>query len=826
MGPKLNLLREAFQAERVELSATPTASDPELVIVFDLAGPVDSFYKAAALIPGLSFLFALEDDPVPPDEDFYYEDSDGEPTDDDVPQSLYMVMSNAGAVAQLIDLFDRWKVDRKVQFAHGLNSLKQVFDLLHDVRRWGPSDRVRETGVLEYWHESVAVASQQPVRVEIELWYRRTAELRATSQERVRQLLASSGGTLITSSVIPEIEHHSLLVELPRRLVEQVLAEGAGSIELLTVEDVMLVAPSGQHSVRSTDWRGAIEPETLDAATPTGEPIVALLDGLPMSGHIALSGRLNIDDPDDLSAHYEPSQQRHGTAMASLIAHGPLDAPGVGLGRPIYVRPVLRPDPNTPELEVFPTDSLLIDVLHRSLHRIFVGDAGAPAAAPSVRIVNLSVGDPARVFVRRMSPHARLIDWFAHRYNVLIVVSAGNHAGVETWPEVATENLEDPEKLRSDATRSLHRSERLRRLLAPAESINAVTVGALHSDTGPARQVRDTLVDALLEGTPANYSAIGFGFHRAVKPDVLLPGGRQLFERPVADAQEQTIRLAATTAADVSGITVAAPGLAGEVMGTSLAIGTSNAAALATRSLARILDTLADPDLTEDDFPFPDDELHPALAKALLVHAASWRGLKATLTGTLGLQGHGQRNTLTQMLGYGPVWPDDLASAATNRVVLLGGATIKGDSRHTYRFPLPLAIRASADWRRLAITLAWISAVEPRTQRYRAARLSFSPPSSEVGVDQSEADGHAVRRGTVQHQVLEGRHAVVFDDGAALAIAVDCRVDVGSPTVMTRYGLVASLEVGATILTDIHAQVRNSLRVRAQAQVRERVRPR
>jgi hypothetical protein len=64
--------------QRVELSDTTPEDDPELVAVFDLAGAVDTFYRAASKVPGLEFLFDVEDDPIDPDDDFYFTDKQGD----------------------------------------------------------------------------------------------------------------------------------------------------------------------------------------------------------------------------------------------------------------------------------------------------------------------------------------------------------------------------------------------------------------------------------------------------------------------------------------------------------------------------------------------------------------------------------------------------------------------------------------------------------------------------------------------------------------------------------------------------------------------------
>jgi hypothetical protein len=105
------------------------------------------------------------------------------------------------------------------------------------------------------------------------------------------------------------------------------------------------------------------------------------------------------------------------------------------------------------------------------------------------------------------------------------------------------------------------------------------------------------------------------------------------------------------------------------------------------------------------------------------------------------------------------------------------------------------------------------------------ARLRFGDVHNALALGSFEADRRAAVRGTVQHEVLDGRRATVFIDGDSIAIDVDCRVDVGSTTTETRYGIAASLEVGASVQADIHNEVRQQLRARAEVPVRERIRP-
>lgn len=811
LTPQFHALREALEAGRAHVTDRTVAEDPELVAVFDLAGSVDRFLKAAALIEGLDFLSELQDDLVEPDDDFFY-DEDGEVSEDRVPQSLYMVMTNAQAVTELVRLFQRWQADPSITFERGLNPLKNVFGLLRTIRRWGPQDRIRETGLLEQWREDIEVVrSQGAARVEIELWYRSNPGTRAEAARTVRSAVNAAGGVAVAETDREQIAYHAILADIPYDQVDAVLADGPEAIDLLKTESVMLVTPSRPMAVFSPEPVSVGRSE-WDENLPIKPPRVALLDGLPLANHSVLEGRLVIDDPDGLAARYSTSQRCHGTGMASLIAHGDLSEGGRASDSAIYVRPILEPHEHFPRTEVTPRDELLVDVLMRAFRRMFEGDGDHPPHAPSVRVVNLAIGDPARAFTRRVSPLARLLDWLAYEYNIVIVVSGGNHT---QGPIVNTAHLADPESLQRTTVQSLYERARQRRLLSPAEAINALTVGALHSDA-TVIDIPDTVIDVIPDGLPASYSPVGFGFRRSVKPEIHLPGGRQLFQRPPPNAPTDASITPAHTLEQGPGIMVAAPGRGAELEARTYTTGTSNATALATRALDHILSTLESIESDEPGLRFPDPQYHPVLAKTLLVHAARWGALDQRLRETLGLSGQRARRQLTQLLGYGAVDGARVATAERVRAVLVGASSIEEGHRHTYRYPLPSGLNATTEWRRLTITLGWISPVNMRSQRYRMARLRFSPPRDELAVALVDADHNAVVKGTVQHQVLEGASAVAFAEGDSLSIEIDCRADAGRLERPVRYAIAASLEVAPTMQIDLHEQVRTAQRVLIQ----------
>jgi hypothetical protein len=85
-------------------------------------------------------------------------------------------------------------------------------------------------------------------------------------------------------------------------------------------------------------------------------------------------------------------------------------------------------------------------------------------------------------------------------------------------------------ELQRETIRAMAANLRQRRLLAPAESVNALTVGAVHSDKsgikGDGRNIDPYNADVPL---PSPYNRVGLGFRNSIKPDVLFSGGRQFY---------------------------------------------------------------------------------------------------------------------------------------------------------------------------------------------------------------------------------------------------------------------------------------------------------
>lgn len=827
LSPQFRELTAAFDAERARLAETaPDEVDPALVVVFDLAGTVKDFQNAINKIEGLEFLSQLLGDRADPDDDFHMTEREAGRTDKLVQHSLYMVMSSAKAIDELLRLFALWQQDPSAKFEHGLGKFKDAFQQLTSIRRWGPEDRIRETGLRERWQETLDMIGQSvsTVKVEVELWYRRDSAQRATAESHVEQIIIASGGRILDRSQIGNITYHALLAELPIQQVRAVLQDGAAAIRLLTTDDVMFVSPFTPMTVAPATTDPVAEVRMPVGERVDGLPRVALLDGLPFQNHDALTGRLMIDDPDGIDDNYSIAARNHGTAMASLIIHGDLSSPGEPLNRPLYVRPIMRPNELSETHEQVIPERLFPDLLHRAIRRIQEGEGDRNATAPSVRIVNLSIGAQARALTRRMSPVGRLLDWLAHTYNLLFIVSAGNHTAPITIP---ASDAGAAETARHAATRAVYEKSILNGILPPGDALNALTIGATHEDGTGETETSDSAWDITSPGAPAYYGATGPGVDRSIKPDLHHTGGRALYVRPVLVPGEETVDLElAHTAQTGPGLQVAAPGKGGATNNTVFTFGTSNATALVTREASHLFDILEAGIDGAEDSPLPDPQYHPLLVRALLTHASSWGEWEGRLRKELGIPGQDARRKLSTLLGYGRLDAARLGVAATNRAVLVAGGHIGSDQRHTYELPLPPSLRSRAAWHRFTITLASAVPTVGQLTRYRGAKVYFDTPDTKLaGGDRVEGERFTVRRGSLQHELVQGSRAMTFGDGDTFPIHVECMDDAQHlpKKKNVRYALVVSVETAEEVSTTIHDEVRSRLRQRARERTQERV---
>ena len=739
---------------------------------------------------------------------------------------LFLSLGNEQGLNELLMLWQRWEKGQDLQ---GKAKWNDVFDQALKIRRWGIEETLHETGMIERWHDLLDLINPaQEIHCQIELFYRRDDAKRKQNETAIASLLAEMGGKTLSSFIdMPGIAFHAIKAKLPADKVRHLLAlldlpNAEIDIQLFKFPGVMYFRPTGQSVVVSGDEVG--EPGEFPEGSPELPPVAAILDGAPNLLHQALKDRLAFDDPDNLADKYQPGEKRHGTAMASLVVHGELvDGLFAPLARKVYHLPVMQPDPQARSfslhVEHFPDEVFFEDRIERAVRRMLKGEGNVPAQAPDIKIINLSIGDPERPFIHTPSPWARLLDWLSWKYRVLFCVSAGNYTedidvGI---PHSEFSALSDGQKV-AHVLKRIEQQLSERRLLSPAESLNSLTVGALHADesgTYTLGQRTDLLPNNALFSP---ISRLGHGFRRSVKPEILFPGGRQLYTTPPVNSG-QRYKLSKPLLRPPGQKVAYDSSREGLISECVYQCGTSNATALATRGGARIYEVLAQ--LQEEYGEQIPDNLMAVLIKALLVHGAQHDDQAELALGSLKTRANSRRfkEVMARYIGYGAVNIERVLACTEQRGTVIGCSEIRENQVHEYRFPMPFGLSGGQEWRRMVITLAWFSPINAAHRNLREAKLELQPAGkwgeTALGLSRQEANHNQVLRGTVQHEILEGENQIAaYQEDGHILLHVTCKADATEKLDdAIPYGLAVTLEVAEGVAIPIYQQIRDSIKL-------------
>lgn len=738
---------------------------------------------------------------------------------------LFLSFSNEHGLSELLTLWKLWEKNKSLP--SGKAKWREVFAQTKKIRRWGIEETLGEAHMTDRWLAELDSAHpSEEVRCQIELFYRRAPEKRKQNEGIVISLLNEMGGAILSPFIdMPKIAFHAVKAKLPADKVRHLLAllnspNAEIDIQLFKFPGVMYFRPTGQSMAVSGDETG--EDAEFPEGSPELPPVVAILDGAPNLLHDALKDRLLFEDPFDLAAEYQLGEKRHGTAMASLVVHGELDAPLAPLIRKVYHLAIMQPNPLARSFreheEYFPDNIFLEDRIERAVRRMFEGEGGVPAQASDIKIINLSIGDRERPFVHTPSPWARLLDWLSWKYRVLFCVSAGNFLGdIDAGiPHSEFSTLPDEQKV-ACVLKCIERQLSERRLLSPAESLNALTIGALHSDES-GDYVLGKRIDLLPSSTLLSpISRLGHGFRHSVKPEILFPGGRKLYITPHLDSA-QSYNLSLGPPGPPGQKVAYDSSQQGEISKCVCTHGTSNATALATRSSARIYEMLAKLQ-TEHDEHIPNN-LMAVLIKALLVHGAQHDDQAVSALESLKTPKNSRRfkEVMARYIGYGAVNIERVLACTEQRATVMGCGEIKENQVHEYRFPLPIGLSGSQDWRRMVVTLAWFSPINSTHRNLREAKLELQPKGkwgeTELKLSRQEADHNQVLRGTVQHEILEGENQIaVYQEDGHILLHVTCKKDATEKLdEAIPYGLAVTLEVAEGVSIPIYQEIRAKIK--------------
>lgn len=799
LGPKFDKLNAALGAaeDPLTLRQDPAALAPETLLVFEVSGSLITFARAVARIPGLN---------VVGEEDGPFDEAD----EAEFAGYLYLAVPDQAAIEQLLSLWKRYSKGRDLGADY--RDWGRVFDSLHDLRRWGPKDRVTESDRERIIAEA---EDRQTVKLELELVFDKSRERAGMRRAETEAAVRDAGGEILAQATYPSIAYDALLVEVKSQVALATANREPHSL-------------AGDPNVFAVRPQSIFEPlpievdefAPLEGDMPAGNPIAAILDGVPVAGHPVLNGRIVVDDPDDLAA-LAVGLRVHGTAMSSLVVWGDLLSATVPLSKPILVRPVMF----APAIgdERFRDDRLVVDEIIRAVEST-VGEQGDPAYRDNILVFNLSIGDRNRPFFGRVSALARAVDWLANRYGVLFIVSAGNVAQLV----IPNAPLGDDFAALAGAARSEACLEGIRdgmaerTILSPGESTNAITVGALHHDTmnhPPTMGLNnhDPHPGTLL---PSIVSRLGPGFRRSVKPDILQPGGRL---RANSHPTASPVILTATRPTKFGGLKVAGP----LPDSTAWSGATSAAAALTTRSAHLINDALER--AYEEEFLGLDRRRRALILKALLLHRVSipeeGRQIVEKVFGPPEPKKWSARRANVQRLfGYGVPDIDEAIGCIDSRATLWGHGSLGVDQAQVFDLPLPISIFGNRTVRKVTATLAWFSPIVSGMRSYKAVRLDIEEPDELdiLGVDPlvGQVPKVAAARGTILHRAWAGKKLRAAVDDGAMRIHVARKPDPTGDEIdeSVDFGLAVSIESDDPELP-VYVEVREQLAIQPRIPV-------
>ena len=720
---------------------------------------MQNFANAVARIAGLEFAG---------EEELLADEFDESP-------EFYLLVPQLDALRQIVSLWEGWQ--RTGTVPRNYTPWRDLFAQLRSVRPWGPADRVSELN-RDYFRTIVDGAPDgEFVRIEIELVFRASEASSEAAEAEVADHVTQSAGVIIHRARRLEFGYHAVLADVSAAEIRRI-AE-LDPFSLAGADPVASIVPQSIGTPIEVSDRMPVD-ETRPGA-PIDDPIAAIFDAVPVQAHPLLAGRLTIDDPFDLETK-AVGQRVHGTAMASVVLHGDLNDIASPISRRIYFRPVMYA-PAFGE-EVFDNDKLVVDVIVEAVMRMRAN------GGPHVIVVNLSLGDRTKPFSGKISTWARALDYLAFTYGILFLVSAGNIVDGIPMPEFATGAMFEA-ALPADRAKAIFRGldalKADRRLLSPAESINALSVGAWHWDSSTeVFRGASPFVPYADQEMPNLSSRLGPGLRRSTKPDALFAGGRQRARLdPVA---APPILLAHPSPSRFWGLKVAAPPQDG-TFGLHFTIGTSAAAALATHSAHRVFDALdaAYPELIAQ-MPLGQ---RAALLKALLVHAASWRGsedfIRSVIDEDAQMHHEHWRREVCRHLGYGFVDPDDAIACAASRATMWATGAIGPEGSLAFDVPIPAVFGDNADPREVRATLAWFAPTRPGYLAYRAVKLKI--PSllanalqvAGVGTMTGQPTNTQSESGTIVHRRWRDARIGSAGGGASIPVQVQREPDQGTP---------------------------------------------
>ncbi|MDE0103092.1 MAG: S8 family serine peptidase [Bryobacterales bacterium] len=830
-GPGFSAQRRRFQPTFDHLSDALEQADPTLVLredpngiaperalVFVTVGRIQRFVKVASQL-GFEVLaettLALTEE-IPDG----FRPADGTNV---LQRNLYATVPTIDALQRLLSLWRAYESGSAAPKRAG--TWWTLFALLLELRTWGPDDRLDES-TRKTIEDRLPFDDEAEVPIELEIWPSSDDQQRVAWRHEAERRIADIGGRVLDHAAISEngFIYEGILAGLSARAVRQMLDEPWDLKGLATVEGVQFVLPQTIAETWPSERSGGPTLDTPRTRFDSNAPIrAALLDGTPQPRHSMLDGGLTVEDVHDLVGLSVVDQRRHATGMASLILRGDLNADGEALrdtrlaSVPVLVD--IGGDTRSPQ------DRLFVDLVHVALTRLLKGEEPLTG---DVFVVNFSVGLRECHFGGRISALARLMDWWSSSEGILFVISAGN-TGELMLEEVKPSEFEDAntEKRRYIVDDALRAAAFGRTILAPAECLNGLCIGAISRDISgddPPEQAGILSLEDCNSVFPQITSALGLGPHRSIKPDLLAPGGKLEFR---AFPHREGTLLRPVTVYGRTGLAAAAPG--GQFGTIQKVCGTSGATALTTRAILQSAEAL-----TGEGGPYEGQELPrralALLTRALAVNSAKWPQeawqLRDAEKQRLGRYFDVRaKEEVCRRFGHGILDAELMRNSQESGVTMVGCGEIRKDGAQIFSFPFPSTLSGERVPRSMRATVAWFSPVDTVRSQYRLVGFEIAAAGEFEEIEDSRwgfnlktsgPDKNMVKRGTVwSRRLIHSTQKVPAREGnRALQLRVQCRDTSGgglSPDESISYALAVTLEIEAEIQHDIYQEIRDQL---------------
>lgn len=539
------------------------------------------------------------------------------------------------------------------------------FDAIDALRVLTPEDRISTRLAAE-------LQVEEQLTFDVECWFVQDGETLDEWLDEIRERLVSLGGEwldqFVSSRAGVAVARCSGPVEAVRGVAE--------------LDQVAVVDRVPQPRITPVDLAALQDIQTVTVGEPGPEaPVIGIIDSGIRAGHPLLEPAVAEATAlhDEFSGQGE-DEAGHGTHVAGITLYGDVEgAAKAGTFEPPFWLASVRVLDGTAQV---PQSASFLRVISDAVEHL--------AETWETKVINISIGDSDSPYSGgKSTPLAAALDSLARRFDLVIVVSAGNLTLGDLQPHEQTAS-EYPRYLSADAGQ----------VLDPAQAALALTVGAVAEADGIAPRSTGTTVDVTAvapAGGPAPFTRHGPGAQRALKPELAADGGNLALDRSIHSIRQDVGSSVITTSARYPQRLFEAD------IGTSLS--SAHVANLAGRLVAE----------------YPD--LSANAIRALVLQGADSRPVEAVLSESYPAN-EVEARTL-ELVGYGvPSW-DRVGFSQDSRVVMYAQDNLRPDDFHVYRLPMTASYVNESGPHELTVALAFDPPVRHRRFDYLAFRMEF-----------------------------------------------------------------------------------------------------